>query len=867
MKSQAVSVRGNLPLSLNSFIGREREIAEIKRLLSEARVVTLTGAGGCGKTRLALQAANQLNAFPDGIWLVDLAPLADPALIPQAVASVFDLYQVSESPPVALLQNFFRLKNLLLVLDNCEHLIQGAAVLCDALLRACPDIGILATSRESMSIAGETVFLVRSLSLPASQKAASIKALKQYESVRLFIDRANAANPNLHFSDENVLAVAHICRRLDGMPLAIELAAARVNSISVPEIAARLDDRFRLLTTGNRTALPRHRTLRASIDWSYDLLSDTERLLLRRLAVFAGGFTLEAIESVCAQENKHEILDVLSRLVQKSLVITHLNDRPRYRLLETIRQYAREKLVESGAEDPVRDLHLDYFMKFAEDTAPNLHGPLQMQALDRLDSELDNMRAAIKWSFRKGHAEKGLRLATALAWFWERRGYWSEGQAYLEKLLDQPEVAPKSLIRAKGLVVAGLLTNSQAAAWVGGSKTSQPYLVEAITIARQHGQAGKPLYALALIFLSNSVYEDDPVLAQSQCDDAWEVLQELNEPWISALLMHQRAHWYGNQNDYQAARKAFEDSMLLFRSVGDRRWEAILVSDLARFSFAQGELADAVWRLEINLSYFRETKDRQHIGFSLMRLADIAHIEGDYDLAREYAVEGLGIARELGSKLQIDYLTANLGFIALHDGDLDAGRSFFIECLAIARDLNIKPLVATALLGLAAIAVVEHQGLRAIQLFAIVDTLIEGKIKDNIGPAEERDYHKYLAMARDQFIEEAFDQVWAVGSAMTPEQAIDFALTAPEPDRARGTAPSQQAMKEKFGGLTLRESEIAVLIAQGKSNPDIARVLVISERTVTTHVTNILSKLRFTSRTQIASWATEKRLTKPETKT
>lgn len=867
MTTHVGSVRGNLPLSLNSFIGRERELAELKHLLSIARVVTLTGAGGCGKTRLALQATNQLEDFPDGVWLVDLGPLSDPDLIPQAVASVFDLYQVSDTPLVALLQNFLRLKNLLLVLDNCEHLIQGVAELCDALLRACPNLEILATSRESLNIAGETAYQVPSLSLPAFQKATSIKAIKQYESVRLFIDRANAANPNLPLNDANALAIAQICRRLDGMPLAIELAAARVNSISIEEIAARLDDRFRLLTTGNRTALPRHRTLRASIDWSYDLLSDAERLLLQRLAVFAGGFTLEAAESVCAEENRFEILDLLSRLVQKSLVLVQLDNRPRYRLLETIRQYAREKLVESGAEDAVRNFHLDYFMNFAEVTAPKLHGPEQMQVLDRLDNELDNMRAGLKWSLREGHAEKGLRLAAALTWFWERRGYWSEGRAYIERLLNQPEAAPRTLIRANGLVAAGLLTNSPAAAWVGGSKASHPYLKEAIAIARRHGQAGKPLRALAQIFLSNSVYADDPILAQSLCDDAWATLQELNEPWISALLIHQRAHWYGNQNDYQAARKAFEDSLMLFRSVGDRRWEAILDSDLANLSSTQGDLAEPRRRLETNLSYFRETKDRQHIGFSLMRLADIARTEGNYDLAKEYALEGLGLARELGSKLQINYLTANLGFIALHDGDLDVGRSFFVECLTTARELNIKQLVATALLGLATIAILEKQALRAIRLFAFVDTLIEGKIKDNFGPADERVYNKYLNIAREQFPAATFDQAWAEGRAMAFEQAIEFALAAPETDGARLATTSQKTMKEKFGGLTSREREIAVLIAQGKSNPEIAKALVISERTVTTHVTNILSKLRFTSRTQIASWATEKRLTQSETRT
>jgi predicted ATPase/transcriptional regulator with XRE-family HTH domain len=360
----------NLPAQLSSFVGREREIADVKRLLVQSRLVTLTGAGGCGKTRLALQVARDLTGlragdlsgpdFPDGVWFVDLAPLSDPVLVPQVIASVFGLHQVSDTPINVLLQNFFRAKNLLLVLDNCEQLIQACAQLCVGLLGACPTLKILATSRETLNIAGETAFRVPSLSIPDLQKPQSINALQQSESIRLFVERARGARSDFQLHDANARAVAQVCQRLDGIPLAIELAAARVNAFSIEEIATHLDNRFCLLTSGSRTALPRYQTLRASVDWSYDLLSDAERVLFRHLGIFVGGFTLDAVEAVCAEENQSEVLDLLSQLVSKSLVISEQRGTSRYRLLETIRDYALAKLGDVGETDLFRARHLDY---------------------------------------------------------------------------------------------------------------------------------------------------------------------------------------------------------------------------------------------------------------------------------------------------------------------------------------------------------------------------------------------------------------------------------------------------------------------------------------------------------------------------
>jgi predicted ATPase/DNA-binding SARP family transcriptional activator len=363
----------NVPVPLTSFVGRQLEMAEVKRLLETTRLLTLTGAGGCGKTRLAIQIATDLahaNRFKNGVWWVDLAALSNPALVPQTVANVFDLRESPQAPLIAILINYFRAKELLLVLDNCEHLIEACARLTETLLSACPQLRILMTSREALNIAGETTYRVPSLSLPDPQRLSPLPALTQYEAVRLFIERAVAVQPAFSVTNANAPAVAQICQHLDGIPLAIELAAARIRALSPDQIAARLDDRFNLLTGGSRTALPRHQTLRAAMDWSYDLLSESERVLLQRLSVFAGGWTLEAAEAVCAEENA-SLLDVLTSLIDKSLVVVEEKDvEMRYRLLEMIRQYTHEKLHESGESQAVRDRHLEYFLSLAEEGEP-----------------------------------------------------------------------------------------------------------------------------------------------------------------------------------------------------------------------------------------------------------------------------------------------------------------------------------------------------------------------------------------------------------------------------------------------------------------------------------------------------------------
>jgi non-specific serine/threonine protein kinase len=504
-------VRTNLPAALTRFIGRENEIAQVQHALGANRLVTLTGSGGVGKTRLALEVAQKMSdfskksdIFEGGIWLVELAPLSDPALAPRSVVTTLGLIEGSGRPIIDILTDFLRSKKALLVLDNCEHLIEACAQLADTLLRACPDLTILATSREPLGIAGEAVYRLPSLTFPDPHPLPPVEEMIAFDAVRLFVERAGATGSGFVMTEHNASAVAEVCRRLDGIPLAIELASARASVMPVEQIAARLDDRFGLLTGGSRAALPRHKTLRALIDWSFDLLTTEERDLLARLSVFADGFTAEAAEAVADQPSA---LDLLARLVDKSLSVADVcGEVARYRLLETIRQYAHDKLLSCGELERTRDRLLNYFLCLAERAEPELRRADQIRWLDRLEGELDNLRAALGWALDSDrHVEAGLRLATALLWFWHARDHKREGSDWLQRALAAEErtrgAVPLSpsrvLTRARALNAASLL--------MGMHRRLAEFKAlaeEALMLARGLGEPGKHSVAFALCHLA-----------------------------------------------------------------------------------------------------------------------------------------------------------------------------------------------------------------------------------------------------------------------------------------------------------------------------------------------------------------------------
>ena len=597
----------NLPQQVTSFIGRERELAEVKKLLSNTRLLTLLGVGGIGKTRLSLQvAADAMDDYPDGVWFVELAPQTDARLAPQSVASVIGVKEEAGHPVVEALTKYVKDRQLLLVLDNCEHLVQACAELVKRLLQAGPRSRILASSREHLHVAGETTYLVPALEAPDPHETIALEALTQYGAVRLFTDRAGAAQPSFQITKQNAAAVADICYRLDGIPLAIELAAARVRALSVETIAARLHDRFRLLAGGDRTALPRQQTLRALIDWSYDLLSEHERVLLGRLAVFAGGWTLEAAETVGVAGDIHErdVLDLLTRLVEKSLVALDAEG-GRYRFLETVRQYAQERLNKSDDGNKVRTRHLEFFVALAEQARPELVGPDQRAWLARLDLEWENFLSAHSWCDRAEQgAEAGVRLVYAVKPYCFNRGLLGLGHRLTVEALEREGAQRRSLARCRVLADAG-----QYCSFMGRYREAQAHLAESLAIARE--------------------IENTKMIAR--------VLQPLG---MASL----------GQGDVATARGYLQEALALARDLGDKRELAGAINALAQVHRIQADLETAEPLYDQVVALARELGDREIIAVGLLNLAMVSLGRGSNDRARTILLEALAIAEEIGSR-------------------------------------------------------------------------------------------------------------------------------------------------------------------------------------------------------------------------
>lgn len=705
----------NLPLQLTSFVGREKEILQVKRLLLGDRFVTLTGPGGTGKTRLALHiAAELLELFPDGVWLAEFASLSDPILVPQTVAAVLGIRESSGRPIMALLTDFLRSKELLLILDNCEHLLPACAQLVSTLLQACPHLCIIATSREALNIPGELSFRVPSLSIPDTQHLPPLPVLTQYEAMQLFIERAEIIQPGFALTDTNAPAIAQICRRLDGIPLAIELAVARVKVMPVEQVTARLDNRFRLLTGGSRTALPRHQTLQALIDWSYDLLSEAERTLLRRLSIFAGGWTLEAAEAICAGEGlKHdEVLDILIQLVNKSLVISdHESDaEARYRLLETIRQYARERLLEAGGGEEVRDRHLDYYLKFAERSEPELRGPNQVVWLDRLEKEVDNVRAALEWSLDV-NVEAGLRMASALLWFWHIRAGKSEGIDWLERALSAdvqepygPALPPtRVLIRGKALNAAGSLMIMH-----GNAERACGLSEESLKLHQELGPSGRQGTAYALWNLAQGAsYREDLEQAEGLAQKSLTLFREVGDKFGIAQCLDHLGSYALIRGDYAESKKIWEDDSALRREIGDRDGIAWTLSCLANLAFWQGDYDQADTLYIESRNVFHEIGNRWGVSMALSGMGSVMLAQGEFERAAKLYEEALVYGREMGDQNTIAGRRYDLARVAWSRGEYEQAARIYEENLTTVHELSNKNAMAGTLYDLGSVAWVQ----------------------------------------------------------------------------------------------------------------------------------------------------------------
>ncbi|HXV42097.1 MAG TPA: tetratricopeptide repeat protein [Anaerolineae bacterium] len=776
----------NLPIQLASFIGRERELAEVKQLLQQIRLLTLTGPGGCGKTRLALQVATEVVVeVKDGAWFVELASLSDPALVLQAVVSVLGVHKQPNRAPIDTLTDHLQTKELLLILDNCEHLLTECARLGEALLRSCAHLRILATSRERLNVLGETVWRVPSLSLPASHQATP-DALMQSEAVHLFIERAAAVLPTFGLTQQNAAVVVHICRRLDGIPLAIELAAARVRLLTPAQIADRLDDLFQLLTHGSQVAPPRHQTLRAAMDWSYALLSQEEQGLFQGLAVFAGGWSLEAAETVCkddplsggrggrrkAEIHPSEVLEVLSQLIDKSLVVADMQGgEVRYRMLEPIRQYAAQKLPESGEAEQLQERHCQFFLKFAEEMEPKLKGLEQVQALDRLDIEHDNLRAALRWALDQGNAESGLRLAVALKIFWVRRDYLREGHEWTAQALARTEALGRTQLRALALNSLMNLSYHQ------GHFSEAEFLAETCLEMFQQFNDKRSIADTLRLLGWIAWHRNDYPAAQSLYEQGLALYREVGDKTGIADFLHMLGHVTLDQGQHASAQTYFVDSLALFRELGDKEAITILVGDLGLLAYLQDDFAAAHAFFEESLGLFQEVTSKDGIARVLNRLGDLARCQGDYVRAEALYHESLALFQEIGGKSSIASALHNLGYVAQQRGDYGQAVALFRQGLGLFQEIGDKKGVAECLMGLAGVIGAQGDPNRAARLFGAAEALRE-IVGVTLWPANRIEYHRNLAVLRAHLDEDALAAAWAEGRAMTMEMAIEQALTA-----------------------------------------------------------------------------------------
>jgi predicted ATPase/DNA-binding CsgD family transcriptional regulator len=832
-------IRTNLPEEPNTFIGREHELDELCRFLAVTRALTLCGTGGIGKTRLALRLLSVLaDEFPDGVWFIELADLRQPDLVVSRVASVIGVEEERGRPLLETLADALKPRRLLLALDNCEHLIDACADLAERLLATSPGLRLITTSREPLRIPAETVWNVQPLSVPPANAVEAASEPHCYEAIRMFADRAAASLPGFAIGPANAVAAATLCRALDGIPLAIELAAAWVRVLSVEQIAARLTDRFALLTIGGRTAPPRQRTLRATIDWSHELLSTSEQVLLRRLSVFAG-FSLEMAEQVCSDDSlpAGDMLDLIAALVNKSLVVLEPEalGEARYRLLDTIREYAAARLADAGEFATYQRRLRDYTLRVAEHNLAigmaQVWAPwsARVDVFRRYDVEAGNVWQVLSRCLAEADAETGLRICTAVRPCWIVRGSFAEGGEWVDSFLalDAPEVPP--------------------------------------------GARGPALVGRAQLALSS-----DPAGAQSWAEEGLELCRAVGEEfWTAAALnlLSEIALHTGRIDD--AASRA-QEALSIAQAAGDGWNEGYALGTRAAVAGVRGRFREAQHLAEASIRVLRGIDQQWGVARTLLGLGDLARLRGDPGEAHASYLEALPILREIDARPEIARCLAGLGRVALDQGEIGLARRHLAGSMRLSQSTGARIGVARGLEAFAALAIREGRPERAVCLAAAATAL-----RDEAGlpPLSGARAEQYLAPARS-LGDPVIRRLWAEGLAMRGEDAIALALDAPTGAAGGGTgaaggtggtggtagghpatvtaAGSLALPATPPGTLTPRERQIVALIVAGRSNKTIAAELFISPATAARHVANILAKLGFTSRTQIAAWAADK---------
>ena len=721
----------NLPHQLTSFIGRGKEMAELEQLLATTRLLTLTGAGGCGKTRLALQVASRMeNAYPDGLWLVELAPLGQASLVAQTVAKVLVINEHAGKALIDMVADWLAPRKLLLILDNAEHVLASCAELVDLLLRRCDRLTILVTSRERLGIAGELTYRVPSLSVPDAREGTTLEKAMASEAARLFIERARLQRPELEMTAKDAASLAAICRRLDGIALAIELAAPRVRTMSIGELSQRIEDRFEFLTQGSRTALPRHRTLRSLINWSHDLLSDAEKRLLWRASVFAGGWTLEAAERVCSGTpvDRGEVLDLLTSLTDKNLITvdTH-DDATRFGMLETVRHYALDRLCESAEEDAVRARHLEYFLQMAERLDEPQADEARLCWLDRAQGELDNFRAALAWCESDAtRAVTGLALAGRLYWLWITRIHPGEGRGWVARLVAADRTAERQEEHARAFHAAGTLAFYQA-----DHAAAEVFHREALAIWRRLGDRRQMVRSLgSLGNVATGQWRMSDAIALYE--ETVAIARELDDRHTIALGLYRLGVVASNLEDYTKAEALLEEALSISREFG--RSAALALSALGWVRFRQGDLVAARTHLSEALDALRAFGARRATAQALHWIGMVSHAEGDIGTACMQLREALAIHHAMGHGL---------------------GVASALDALAALSLVSATPTTAARLWGRA-------QRLR--------DEVRDAKFIDTWRDAQ------ISAARRALQNDAAFDRAWEEGRSWTLDEAVRYAM-------------------------------------------------------------------------------------------
>ncbi len=841
-------IQTHLPEEPNSFIGRKRELGELRRTLRQTRALTLWGPGGIGKTRLALRLlAMAADEFPDGAWFVELADLRHPDLVASRVAAVIGVSEEAGRPMSETLADALRPRRMLLALDNCEHLIDACAQLSQRLLASSPGLRLLTTSREPLRVAAETIWPVPPLSLAPEGADPVAKHAYRYEAIRLFADRAAASRPGFAVGPDNAAAVTSICRALDGMPLAIELAAARVRALSVEQISARLDDRYGLLTAGDRSAAPRQRTLRAAIEWSYDLLTAPERALFRRLSVFTG-WSLEMAEQVCSDDDipARDVLELIAALVDKSLVVLEPAQlgQTRYRMLGTIREYASARLAEAGEQARSQAALRDYALRTAEQNLAigmaRVPAPwaARVDVFRRYDVDASNVFQVLSWCLAQqgpGDAEAGLRICVAVSPCWIVRGSFAEGSEWLDSLLALDVSAVPAGVRGAATVVRAQLALS-----------SDPAAAQALAV--------------------------DGLRLCRAADDGFWIAAALN--LLSEITLHTgRAE--------EAAAHA-EEALAVAQTCGDGWNEGYALGTRAALAARAGQLREAQQLASASVSVMGRIDQQWGAARALLGLGDLARLRGHPGEAHSRYVEALAILREIGARPEIARCLAGLGRVAMDLGAIEQARRHLTRSIRLSHGTGSRIGVARGLEAFAALAGHENRPERAVRLTAAATALREAA---GLPPLPGARTESYLTPAR-RLGDAAVARLWAQGLAMSSEEAVALALdlqpAAPDADRAlsaaaapdvdwalsAAAAPDADRVLSAVGAyevaavppssLTPREHQVAALVAVGASNKTIAAELSISPTTAARHVANILAKLGFSSRTQIAAWVADK---------